>query len=150
MKPIVERARIDQLIIANHVEAINGLLYISGGGWTDHNRPRAPGAPPLISHLGIALGLVIPWAQIDRPHQVTIDIEAVDGGAKLMHADAQIAFDSATMAHPGRDQPTMLGLGVDVVFPEEKEYRVVVHLNGDADARQWNFHVHDAPLPKTG
>lgn len=147
MERIGEGARIDQLIVANHVEAINGLLYISGGGWTDHNRPRLLGGSPATSHLGVAIGLLIPWAQIGRTHEISIDIESVNDAVSLVHAGAQIAYDPATLLHPERSQAAMLGLSVDVVFPEEGEYRVVVHLDGDADTKAWNFHVRDALLP---
>ncbi len=41
-----EKPTIEFLILAHHVEAVNGLLYISGGGWNDHRRVPAHGVPP--------------------------------------------------------------------------------------------------------
>ena len=66
-------------MLANHVENINGLLYVSGGGWTDHHRAIVPGAPVPISHLGIAASVTVPWTQTNRQHTVIINTEDDDG-----------------------------------------------------------------------
>jgi hypothetical protein len=46
----------------------------------------------------------------------------------------------------GTDQRVVLGLGVDTVFPQEGNYRVVAEV--DEDARSVDFRVHDQPMPQ--
>ena len=64
---MAETAAVDFVLMANHVEVVNGLLYVSGGGWTDHHRRLPPdGAPIPPSHLGIGVSVVVPWNEKNR------------------------------------------------------------------------------------
>ena len=40
-------AELEILMLANHAEAANGLLYVLGGGWTHHWRPPPPSEGPV-------------------------------------------------------------------------------------------------------
>jgi hypothetical protein len=75
----VERPSIDFVMLANHAEAINGLLYMLGGGWTDHRRMVVAGQPNPPSAFSIALSVYTPWSETNRPMDLTVSVENDDG-----------------------------------------------------------------------
>ncbi len=85
-----EKAQFELLCLANHVEAINGLLYMTGGGWTEHHRPPLqPNGQVTISHVGIAVMVRIPWNETNRPHKFQVEIQDLDG-TSLMKVEGDL------------------------------------------------------------
>ncbi len=72
-------AKIEFLVLANHAEAKEGLLYLSGAGWTDLRRTRVPSEPPPVSHFGIAVSILVPSDEADRQHRIVVRVESRDG-----------------------------------------------------------------------
>jgi hypothetical protein len=138
--------QIEMLLLANHVEVVQGLLYLSGGGWTDHQRPIAPGAPPPLSHLGIGLSVEVLWHETNQPHTVTIQIENDDATDILAQVEAQINVGRPPNLPPGADQHVMMGLPLDIIFPSAGGYRVVARLDESDEIKTWAFRVHDLPV----
>jgi len=145
-----EDASIEFLILANHIEAINGLLYISGGGWTDLHRPIIPNQGMLITHFGIGISILVPWDQTNREHSLSINVEDADGIAILTAPPAPITVGRPPTLALGSEQHAIVALGIDFAFPRTGSYRVVARLN-DRDERTWGFRIHDvtaaAPVP---
>jgi uncharacterized protein DUF6941 len=140
-----EQITVDFLMLANHVENVNGLLYISGGGWTDHRRAIAPGAPPPMSHLGIGASVTVPWNQTNHQHTLAIRVEDDDGNA-IAQVSAQMNVGRPPQLPPGAAQPVMLGLSLDLQFPRPGGYRLVAQLDGEGSEKKWPFRVHDIPV----
>jgi hypothetical protein len=140
----VEQARIEFVMLANHAEAINGLLYISGGGWADHRRVIVPGQPVPPSPISIALSLYIPWNDTNRPHALSVTVESEDG-AVLFKVDASLNTGRPPQLPPGAPQNPALAFNGIVTYPKAGGYRVIAKLNGDQDTRTWPFRVHDIP-----
>lgn len=138
----VESPEIENLILANHVEAVNGLLYVSGGGWTDHWRPlpTSPGPPP-VSHLGVAVTVLIPAAAPQVAHQLQVQIQD-EQGRQLAGLQAQLNQGRSPGSTSGQDQRTALALSFNLVFPSAGLYRVVAKL-GISPPRELPFRVHD-------
>lgn len=142
-------SEIENLILANHVEAVNGLLYIAGGGWTDHWRPELPpGGPPIVSHLGVAVTVVIPSSAPSIPQQLAVAIED-DQGRQVAGMQTQINQQRPPGLPPGQPQRISLALTFNLVFPAAGEYRVVARL-GISPPRQHLFRVHDVAPPGVG
>ncbi|HUY61867.1 MAG TPA: hypothetical protein VMW49_08315 [Candidatus Dormibacteraeota bacterium] len=142
---MLDAPEIETLILANHVEAVNGLLYISGGGWADHWRPVPPGAAaPAPSHLGIAVSVIVPWNSTNTPHQVQIWIEDQDG--HRLNDPVQVTMNTGRPPNipPGSEQRVSLALAVNLVFPHPGDYCVKARLGGQ-EARSVAFRVHDLP-----
>lgn len=137
---------LDFLLLANHVETVNGLLYISGGGWTDHHRARVPGGEAPMSHMGVAVSVTVPWTQTNTPHTVTVRLEDEDGAA-LAQVVGHINVGRPPQLPPGSSQPVMIGFPLDLRFPKTGGYTLIAELDGVDQARRWNFRVHDIPVP---
>lgn len=139
-----EPVTIESLILANHVESVNGLLYISGGGWNNHSRFVAPGSPPPISHLGLAIIIAIPWHETNRMHSITVEIRDEDANVAIANINAQINVGRPPTLRPGTIQYPTIGLPVDIVFPHAGGYEIVARVDGtDENARRWAFQVQD-------
>jgi len=142
---MLEAVRIDTLLLANHVEVVNGLLYVSGGGWTEHRRPVTPQGPAL-SHLGIGVSVLVPWNETNAPHTFTVLIEDEDA-TPIVKIDGQINVGRPPALPAGSEQAVLLGFPLNVQFPHPGTYRAVVTLDEDGDSKHWTFRVHDLPMP---
>lgn len=140
-----EPVTLDFLLLANHAETVNGLLYLCGAGWTDHHRAVVRGAPSPISHLGIAVSVTVPWMQTNIQHTVTVNVEDQDG-KMIAKVVGQINVGRPPQLPPGSAQPVMIGLPLDITFPHEGTYRLIAELDGVGQAKTWAFRVHDIPV----
>lgn len=57
-------------LLADHAQAVNGKLYINGGGWD----VIAPGTP-----FGIAIKIDVPWTEANKEHTFELKLLNVDG-----------------------------------------------------------------------
>lgn len=139
----MNKAEIEFLILANHVEAANGLLYISGGGWTDHHRLLQPGQPLPASHMGIGISVLVPWTETNRPHLLRVRMENEDATVTLFDLQPQLNLGRPPMLSPGTEQHAVLAIEVGIQFPAPGIYRVVAELEGSDQTKRWPFQVHD-------
>src|SRR6266849_2134685 len=139
-----DRPQFEFLCLANHVEAINGLLYMVGGGWTDHYRPpRQATGQPTISHIGIAVMVRIPWNDTNRPHRFQVEIQDLDGSS-FMKVEGDLNVGRPAQLPPGTAQHAALAINGELVFPRTGSYVLRAVLNADmATLRAWEFRVHD-------
>jgi hypothetical protein len=141
-----QNVTIETLILANHAESVNGLLYISGGGWTNHNRMVTPGKPPPVSHLGLAIIIAIPWNETNHMHSITVELRDEDANTVIASINAQINVGRPPNLRPGSIQYPTIGLPIDIVFPHSGGYEIIARVNGtDDNARRWAFVVQDIP-----
>jgi hypothetical protein len=61
------------LLLSDFAEAVNGKLYVMGGGW---NVLFAGGQP---FNTSLAVLVVVPWDQTNRRHDLTIELLTDDG-----------------------------------------------------------------------
>jgi hypothetical protein len=144
-----ERPQFEFVCLANHVEVQNGLLYIAGGGWTDHNRvPKRPDGQPTLSRLGIAAIVKIPWNETNKPQHFKIEVTALDAENSLVKIEGDINVGRAASLPPGSAQYFPIAGTVDVVFPQAGSYLLRGTLNEESGSlRTWEFRVHDLPQP---
>ncbi|MGH7641190.1 MAG: DUF6941 family protein [Candidatus Dormibacteria bacterium] len=138
----MDQPHIENLILANHVEAVNGLLYVSGGGWTDHWRPAPkPSVPPVISRLGVGVTVIVPWAASGAVYPLEVAIEDSVGN-RVANLATQLNSGRPSGLPTGADLRSVLAVSMNVVFPISGDYRVVAKL-ADQAPRFVNFRVHD-------
>ncbi len=134
-------ASIEFLMLANHAEAVNGLLYISGGGWTELYRGQlGPNGEPPINHFGIATSVSVPWEETNRRHRLVITIKR-DDETELARVEADIELGRPPGLPEGAEQRATLGIGADIAFPELGGHRIVAQV-GDNE-RSVDFRVRD-------
>lgn len=62
------------VLLADWAEAINGKLYIQGGGWS-----RVVPTPPGIINCALAIRFLVGWEETNVPHKVVIKLVDADG-----------------------------------------------------------------------
>jgi len=134
--------QIETLILANHAEAHEGLLYIHGGGWTDHTRAIAPDGQPMPSNLAFGVTILTPWGETNRRTQVRFWIESEDGGAPVLEMSGEMEAGRPAGAHEGADIRSVLAFTSLITFPTAGGYRLMGQL-GDQTPRSVSFRVHD-------
>jgi hypothetical protein len=136
--------QIELLTVANHAEAVNGLLYLSGAGWTDLFRPvHASGQVP-VNHIGIGVAILVSWNETNQPHRITLRIENADGQV-LVNVQGDLEMGRPPGLAPGSDLRGVMAINGEVQFPSAGIYRVVA--TAGQDVRSVTFRVHDAPRP---
>lgn len=136
--------QIELLTVANHAEAINGLLYLSGAGWTDLLRPVQPGGQIPVNHIGIGVAILVSWNETNQRHHIVLRVENADGNV-LVNVEGDIEMGRPAGLAPGSDLRGVMAISGEVQFPTTGIYRVVATV---ADSmRSVTFRVRDASMP---
>lgn len=148
-------ARIEFVTLANHAEAVNGLLYLSGAGWSENWRITNPDGSVPSTRLGIGISILVPWGEANRRIDMTVRVESEDGGEPVMKMDAQLEVGRPPGLTPGVDLRSVIAVNGDVVLQKAGGYRIVAQLGEAADEgpeatgqiRSVSFRVHDQRPP---
>ncbi|HVL82494.1 MAG TPA: hypothetical protein VM840_12970 [Actinomycetota bacterium] len=68
--------RLTAFFCADHAEAVNGKLYVTGGCWNALNVAQLPTA---YHHLSVCIALEVPWEETGRPHAFDVRLVDADG-----------------------------------------------------------------------
>ncbi len=134
-----ESIEFDFLLTADSAEAVNGKLYMLGGGWD--RRAVADFAQP--QSFAVVLGVSIPWSETNRPIPLTLSIADVDSGPIMPAFQTQLTIGRPPHARPGQRQRVMLALNVMAVLPRASEYVIEAGID-DLPARRLTFFVDPA------
>lgn len=133
-------ARIENLMLANHAESVNGLLYVHGGGWTHHWRdPEASERP---SQIAVAATVMLDPGQAEVPFVIIV---RTTGGEEVLRADGMLHGSAGGAPGPVR---TGIAMNANIVFPGEGAYVLTAEIAGAAGPTV-EFWVHDR-APDTG
>lgn len=134
--------KIDYLIVANHAEVINGLLYLSGGGFTDVYQP-ATEATASITHFCAALSILIPQDTAHQRHTFTINLINQESKEILASSEASFSVNKPLTIEEGTEQHVVAVTQFNIMFPTPGFYRVEAIVdNRDAEG-YWKFRVHE-------
>lgn len=126
-------ARIENLMLANHAESVNGLLYVHGGGWTHHWRGADAGEHA--SQLAVAATVLLE-GEAEVPFVVIV---RAAGGDEVLRADGML---HGSAGGPGEQVRTGIALNASVIFPGEGAYELTAEIGGQAGPVV-GFWVHD-------
>ncbi len=134
---------IEYVTLANHAEAINGLLYLQGAGWTDVQPPLGPQGQQLGIHLGIGISILVGWNETNTAYPFDFAIVHEDGGDPLVGGQAQIEAGRPPGIPPGGDIRTVIAVTAEVQFPRPGGYQLRATLAGQE--KTVSFRVHPPP-----
>lgn len=139
---LVERPELEFLLLADHAEAVNGKLYLMGGGWdrrgiVDFRQPQA---------FAVAIGLLIPWNETNRPVSLSMTLRDVDGADVAPPLQTQVVIGRPANAMPGQKLRYMLAVNLQVALPRLGQYVVEARV-GDAPPKRVSFYTEAEPMP---
>lgn len=119
------RAGVEYLILADAVEALNGKLYLMGGGWdtivsADISRPLA---------LAMACGVLVPWNETDDDHSVSLRLDDVDGHSIAPPLTIQFKTGRPPTLQRGAVTHVPFAIKAEIQFPAAGEYVVIARVD---------------------
>jgi hypothetical protein len=142
---IVEDMRLTTFLIADHAEACNGKLYITGGCW---DTLFAGGFPTQHPHLSIAAALYVPWRATNQSHTIAVDLVDADGNS-VLREPIQGKFEAGRPPgmRPGDNSNLVLVFNIDGLIVEKPgRYEWVFMVDG-TDLGRIGFKVVERKIP---
>jgi hypothetical protein len=138
---IIERPEVEFLILADHAEAVNGKLYLMGGGWdrravADFRQPQT---------FAVAVGVLIPWNDTNRPLPLEVSLRNADGTLIAPALQTQLVAGRPANATPGQKLRYMLAVNLQVPLPQPGEYVVEAQV-GASSAKHVSFFADAMPM----
>jgi hypothetical protein len=127
----LERPEIDFLILADSAEAINGKLYMLGGGWD--RLSVANYEQPVV--INFALGMLVPWTSANENLPIRLFIEQADGRPLEPRADGSINVGRPPVARPGQSFRVVVAVKGAFRLPGAGAYRVVAQIADSQEKR---------------
>jgi len=120
------------LLLCDHAEALNGKLYVMGGGW---NVLFAPGRPV---HTAVAAVIAVPWDQTNLRHKLSLDLLTADGDpveveGGAVHLEGMFEVGRPAGVKPGSALNTPLVWNFDGLVLQEGGY-------------EWKLSIDDSPV----
>ena len=115
---------VEFLILADAVQAVNGKIYMLGGGWTTLHATM-----PTTHPLGIALGFRVPWLETNQVHRLEIKMMDADGAPVIPPIQAELEMGRPPGLR-GADQTAVVAVNAPVQFTKTGRYEVQVAVEG--------------------
>jgi hypothetical protein len=130
---------LDFLLVADRAEAVNGKLYLLGGGWDRITLPQFPGP----ANFDVALGVLVGYTETNERHVFTIALEDDDNQAVLGPIDGQIELGRPPGLKPAQPQRFLVAVRGPFPLPAPGCYHWVVTLDGRPAGRTmfWADHM---------
>jgi hypothetical protein len=128
---------IEFLILADSVQAVDGKLYMLGGGWDQRTSQSYP--EPI--QLGLAISLLVPWDETNQKQSLAIAIRDSDGRDVVPTINGQIEVGRPPGLRPGVTQRSLMAINAGFPLPAPGRYEVSVSLP-DGTEKRVAFEAH--------
>lgn len=136
-------------LLADHAEAVNGKLYVVGGGF---NRIGAYQFPAAHNHLSVGAVIHVPWEATNQPH--TLELRLVDAdGVPVVPEPLQGGFEAGRPPglRVGDEQLVVLVFNFNgLVFDKPGAYEFHLLVDGSEMGLLRFTVVHPEGPPPTG
>ena len=132
---------VDFVILADRAEAVNGKLYMMGGGWdrmwvADFAQPQS---------ISMALGILVPWNATNQLHKLMIRVESQDA---IELATLGLNFNTGRPPTLGQAESQRITLAFQAAIPLPGPGAYVIKaLINDVESKQTVFYVQPLPTP---
>lgn len=139
----IDQPTIDFLIIADRAEAVNGKLYMMGGGWdrlwvVDFAQPQS---------ISIATAILVPWNATNQMHSLAIRIETQDAN-ELAALGLNFNTGRPPILGAAESQRIVLAFQLAIVLPAPGTYVIKAFIN-DQESKKTLFYAQPLPAPPT-
>jgi len=119
------------LLLCDHSEAVNGKLYLTGGGW---NVLRLPELPHEWS-FSIGLGIDVAYHETNDPHELVVTVQDPDGAELGDGLTANFETGRPPGLQEGQEQRLVMSIAATAAFAAPGPHAAVVQVNGEELAR---------------
>lgn len=129
--------------MADRAEAVNGKLYMVGGGWDRMGMTSIPGP----ADFDVAVGVLVGYNETNSPHKIDLVLEDEDNKPVLGPITAQFELGRPAGMKLGQTQRFQLVLRGPFPLPKPGSFHWVVVLDGERKTRT-QFWVDQVVLPQ--
>jgi hypothetical protein len=131
------------LLLCDHSEAVNGKLYLIGGGW---NVLRLPELPHEWS-FSIGLGIDVAYHETNEPHELVVSVQDPDGVELGDGLTANFETGRPPGLPQGQEQRLVMSIAATAAFATAGPHAAVVQINGEELARS-RFYLMEGGGPE--
>ena len=131
------------LLLADGAEAVNGKIYILGGGM-DRYLARSF---PVALKADVALGILVGWADTNSRHALQVKFMDEDSNP-IIGIEAEFEVGRPAGAKPGQDIRNLLAIKGPFLIPKPGAYKLMISLNGEDQDPPFRFWVDQADVPE--
>ena len=130
-------------MLADGAEAVNGKIFILGGGVERHMAPQFPAT----LRADIACGILVDWGEANRTFAMSLKIVSED---EKVVAALEFTMEQGRPpgAKPGQSLRTLLAIKGPFPIPEAGAYKIVMALGGKSQEPPFRFWVDKVDSPK--
>jgi len=113
------------IILCDHVEVINGKVYMMGGGWSFVTINQEP---PVAHPCGIAVSFSVPWHETNQVHPISVEVLDPDGTSLVtVEADLEVGRPPGTQMGTAQRVPIAFNMALSLTKPGPYVARTRVH-----------------------
>lgn len=122
--------KLSTLLLADHAEAVNGKLYVTGGCW---DRLFAAQLPTQHPHLSLAACILVPWNSTNQKHSIEVKLTDEDGHDVLPQPfTAQFEVGRPPGVPAGSDITTLFVINFNALsLPKTGRYAFTFSVGGE-------------------
>ena len=131
------------ILLTDYSEAVNGKLYLTGGGW---NVLRLPELPHEWSfHIG--LGIDVAWHETNNPHELAVDDPGPRRHRTRRGPHRQLRDRPSPGMPQGQEQRLVMSIAATATFTAAGPHAAVVQVNGEELGRA-RFYLMEGGRPR--
>lgn len=130
------------LLLAESAEAVNGKMYMLGGGAERH---LAPGFPTQL-RADVAMGMLVEWGETNQPHVMNLQIVDVDE-KPVVQVEGELEAGRPPGAKQGQDMRLMLAIKGPFPIAAPGQYKIKLSLDNIEQKPPFRFWVEQLEVP---
>lgn len=131
------------LLLAESAEAVNGKMYMLGGGADRHFSQSFPTQ----LRADVAVGMLVEWGETNQLHAMNLLI--VDADEKpVVQVEGNIEAGRPAGAKPGQDMRLMIAIRGPFPIERPGQYKVSLTLDGALQQPPFRFWVEEIEMPR--
>jgi Family of unknown function (DUF6941) len=121
-----QEVQVRAMITADGAQAVNGKLYILGGGFDHINMPQVP----FQHRFDLAILIDVPWTATNEPHHLVVELLDADGDPLGYRAELTLETGRPPGMRRGTSFTVPIALPVIAEFPEPGRFALRASING--------------------
>jgi hypothetical protein len=139
---------LDFLLVADRAEAVNGKLYLMGGGWDRIALTQFPGQ----ATFDVAMGVLVGYAETNEPHEFRLTLEDDDNQVVVGPVTGQFELGRPAGLKPAQAQRFLVAVRGPFPLQQPGCHHWVATLDGHVAGRTtfWADAMPGGPQPARG